>query len=1242
MLLFLSRERASLVVVGHHMKKNISILLILGIILVFQKTNAQNLAQDYLFSITTESYIPLEDDTTLGSGFQDDVLYMGRDLSIDGNTSSLTGPGLPIGFNFLFDGQIFTRWGFSSNGYIKLGNGTFTIKNSLSTAFSSTADSAVQVNLISALHGDIMMTENQGSFRYRTRGNPGQRVLTVEYRSMKHWVPNPTSEEVFNFQIKLYEGSNRIAFAYGSFLKDEVPRNYVVGIKGRNYSNFHLRRINADETSWLNNVRGVNATSTMATNLNLLPIENSVFNFFPREFDNDLSLEKLLEPQSGLLDCPLSSIESVRVRVKNTGLLAQSSATIGYKTSTGQMASQPVTFSPPLTAQQTRDFEISIPVNLGGLNPPVLKTFVFLPGEESDSRNNDTLASTFTIGRPFESTSTSSYDSLLLKGWRNGRGGTFPFPGYSLWSNTTVFSPNAVVLPMSSDTPDVKNEWIYSPGYKIDTLFNYAVKFRAAIVKDLSGLAPISSIGDDTIKLMYSSDCWTNWKTLKVFSSADLTAGTITNTLNNFSAIIPPNEKKYISFAFFGKNNGNTFPEDYRFIFNGFQVVTVPRFDLSADTVRIPGVVSLSCKYSSQETLVLRITNRGFEAVDSTDAAFSINGGLPIRKAFGFSPPLAPGASTLLSFSGNFGADMSTSESRNVVGFVIPRIQNAAQRRNDTARRSYNLIAPLTIPTPVYPTYPALLTARWQRGRGTSVPFGNFSLWNVKTINSENTAGVDFAPASTSLNEWLYSASYTGPSRVNFIFKAGVTQIGSSDAPAGLNQDSIKVMFSLDCGATWRSVKTFSQQDLSSGNLGNSLKEFSFELVNSRGSILVGFAGFRATGAPSTNGFTFHVDSVTLAVPQFPDIASPSALTGISGQPSCPTSNPVPLGVVVRNAGSLPVSSATVGYRINNGPAVTRLINFSPPLPQGGRDTVIFTGSDAPVYNNAGIYRIKGFALISGEDAATAFNDTSEAVQVSLFPNQSVPYAEAFQGSGLLPIGWLSDTLSGRGFRNSIGRGPNGTQALSFRAVQAFPGATLLSRNFGPITAASGFLGIAYRTQEQSGAFFRLRTNDFIDVLVSTDCGNSFTLLGRIDSVNQQVAPGFIPRDFSLAAYNGQNITLKLDVKLTTKAFTSNFLDISRISFGGPTSLQDFVYLNTSGNLFPNPSVIGTDIQFESEFMPISFQVMAMDGRIFSPGFQKISENRFAIQTSGLSPAVYVLKAVFREKTETYKFLIQN
>jgi hypothetical protein len=1207
------------------------IYVLLIFLLLSLSLKAQNLAVDYLFNRTSQPYIPLTDDTLLGSGFQDDVLWMGTNLSsgpVNCTSCSLTGPGFPIGFNFLFDGNNFSRWGFSSNGYIKLGNGEFTIRNSLASAFSTTGDSSENVNIIAALHGDIVMTEIQGSFRYRTIGSPGSRILVVEYRAMKHWVPTITTEEVFNFQIRLHEGSNKISFAYGPFLKDGISRTYDVGIRGRYFNDFHLRNLPVTATSWTQNTRGLNVNATMATNTELTPIDGMVFNFIPRQYENDLSLVEILSPLNGVNSCPLSANEPVRVKIKNDGLLAQSSATVGFRVGNGTAITQPVTFTPPLAAQQSREISLTPTANLTGFTPPDLTAFVFIPTEEEGSRNNDSATIKFTVGRPFETARVSSFDTLTDDyGWSRGRGAAIPLGNYSLWRPSNSFSVNTSALEMRNDTPQVKNEWFYSPGYRVDTSFNYALNFSAAITSGLTGTAAITDIGDDTIKFMYSTDCRQTWKLLKKFSTEDLTSGEINNTLKPFEAFLPPSVKQLVTFGFFGKNNGNAFANAYRFHFRNLHLRKVVRFDVSADTVRIPSVVSLSCKYSGQETLTLKITNKGFEPLDSTDAGFFINGGLAIRKKFGFSPLLQPGASTTLIFSGTSGADMSFQEGQAITAFVSLKKEALEGRINDTVRYSYGLISPLTIPTPVYPTYAATAAARWQRARGAKVPSGNFSTWGQKTTFPNNpTTGMDFSAAPSTLQEWFYSASYSGPSIVKLNFKAAVTGIGNTNEVTGMNEDTLKVLYSVDCGVSWNTIKSFSGQDLSSNVISNTLKEFSYEIFSTRGSILFGFAGFRKPGAPVSNGFTFHVDSISINAPSFPDFSATSILPGIDGTSTCPGSNPVTVAVVVRNSGSIPIPSAIVGYKVNGLPK-TKLVNFTAPgLAVGKLDTVRFTGTDAPVYNIAGKYLLKGFVNLSNEAPTTAFNDSSSENTFTLFAKVPVPYLENFQGVGSLPIGWVADTASGKGFKHTLGRGPAGSQALSFRSQTGATRANLITRNFGVITPTTNFLGLAYRSQDNTNALFRLRPSDYIDVMVSSNCGATYDFLGRIDSVNQLVAAGFLAKDFPLAAYVGQDITVKLDVKITPKAFQTVFLDISKFSIGGPTSVDGILEGNAEGVLlYPNPASRQSGVTIQSDKHFVSALAFGMSGQQITLPITSENDGIFKISTEKLTQGIYIL-----------------
>lgn len=1228
--------------------RTIQIASLFGVMLVWSSgALAQNMAVDYLYNRSTEPFIPLEDDTTLGSGFQDDILYMGKTLN-SGPTlctsCSLTGPGLPIGFPFTFDGNIFTRWGFSSNGFIKLGNGDFTIRNSLSAAFSSVGDSSEQVNIIAALHGDIMMTEIQGSFRYKTIGNPGSRILVVEYRGMKHYVPNVTSEEIYNFQIRLHEGSNKVSFIYGPFLKDAISRTYAVGLRGRFFNDIHLRTLPSSGPSWLQNTRGLTSSASMATNTELTPVNGLVFNFIPRQYDNDLTLEEILTPIRATYSCPLSTNEPVKVKVKNTGVLQQTSALVGYRIGNGAPTSQQVTFSPALAPQASQEISLNVPANLSGSFPKDLTAFVYIANEEEGSRNNDSLTIGFTIGRPFEVSPISSFDSLVQRGWELGRGATTPSGAYSLWRPSTSFTVNTSALEMRVDTPLVKNEWFYSPGYRVDTTYNYGINFSAAITDGLTGTGAISSIGDDTIKFMYSTDCKQTWKVLKKFSSAELTSSEINNTLKPFEVFLPTNVKDLVTFGFFGKNNGNTGPSPYRFHFRNFVLRRVARFDMSADTVRVPSVVSLSCKYSAQEPVTLKVTNRGFEAIDSTEAGFFINNGVVVKKKFAFSPLLQPGSSALLLFDGNSGADLSVQEGSVVTGFVSLKKENISQKTNDTAKRTYALIAGLSIPTPVYATYTAALTARWQRGRGAKVPAGNFSLWGNKTsLPGQQTIGIDLSSSPGLVNDWFYSASYTGPSIVKFVFKAAVADITTGGAITSMNTDTVKALYSVDCGATWNAIKSFATSDITSGNLNNTLKEFSFELLNTRGSILVGFAAFRPAAAPVTSSYTFHVDSVSITTPSFPDFSSTGILPGIQGTITCPGPNPVPVGVVVRNSGSVVIPSATVGYKINNTPT-SKVVNFpGSGLGVGAVDTILFEGTEAPVYATAGNYRLKGFVVLGSEQPATAFNDSSGFASLNLFSKVPVPYFQNFSGTGLLPVGWISDTTSGNGFKQSSGRGPGGSQALSFRALAASNRATLITRNFGIITPEASHISIAYRSQEQTNAFFRLRPTDFIDILVSTNCGASYNLVGRIDSVNQQVAAGFLVKDFPIAAYQGQDLTVKIDAKVTPRsAFTSSFLDISLFSLAGPTSNFELVALNEKLTLFPNPCHINQELRLTGITSKVNqVKAISANGQVLNLSWFNENYGDIRINSRELPRGLYILQVVSDSGVHSAKLVIE-
>jgi len=153
----------------------------------FSSLQAQ-VVNTYGFSATSGTYTPLIGGTTSG-----------LTATADDNLSAA----LPIGFNFVYGGTTFTTFKVSSNGAVYFGTGATTAANNLATATAS------QRPGLAPLWDDLQCTSG---INYLTTGAPGSQVLTIQFATMEWNWQSTTS--VISFQVKLYEGTNRIDFVY--------------------------------------------------------------------------------------------------------------------------------------------------------------------------------------------------------------------------------------------------------------------------------------------------------------------------------------------------------------------------------------------------------------------------------------------------------------------------------------------------------------------------------------------------------------------------------------------------------------------------------------------------------------------------------------------------------------------------------------------------------------------------------------------------------------------------------------------------------------------------------------------------------------------------------------------------------------------------------------------------------------------------------------------------------------------
>lgn len=234
--------------------------------------------------------------------------------------ASLTGLGFPIGFRFRYDGQWFTRFAVSSNGYIKLGTdqAPFTLRNETQSAgvFASGND-ADRANVISALQ--VVPQGSGGPFlqqlSYGTTGMPGNRVLNITFSFLDRELSGPGGSIIHNdgisCQLELFERTNRIVLTYEKRVSSPsnyppVTYNVAVGLRGKaannSLSNLHVRKVISGTNTWNNSTAGTSAGDVCQANPATLPYMGN--NSFPHTGRISFSFRDSLQPEVELPVCP--------------------------------------------------------------------------------------------------------------------------------------------------------------------------------------------------------------------------------------------------------------------------------------------------------------------------------------------------------------------------------------------------------------------------------------------------------------------------------------------------------------------------------------------------------------------------------------------------------------------------------------------------------------------------------------------------------------------------------------------------------------------------------------------------------------------------------------------------------------------------------------------------------------------------------------------------------------------------
>lgn len=182
-----------------------------------------------------------------------------------------------IGFTFNFNGIDYTNCSVNSNGFI-----TFGTPVSLGTEHFPISTARGYLGAISAFGAhlkDPNPPRNQPII-YATTGSAPNRIFIVQWTQCKR------SDEagLIDFQIKLYETSNRIDFVYGSIIIPikKTSINVQVGLRGSSNTDFNNRTLIDDTKYWDGNTtNGLSNISSCVSNNIIQPSSGRTFTWIP-------------------------------------------------------------------------------------------------------------------------------------------------------------------------------------------------------------------------------------------------------------------------------------------------------------------------------------------------------------------------------------------------------------------------------------------------------------------------------------------------------------------------------------------------------------------------------------------------------------------------------------------------------------------------------------------------------------------------------------------------------------------------------------------------------------------------------------------------------------------------------------------------------------------------------------------------------------------------------------------------
>lgn len=805
---------------------------------------------------------------------------------------------------------------------------------------------------------------------------------------------------------------------------------------------------------------------------------------------NDARISAIINPAAGAnLGC--SSVTPV-VTISNAAANTLTSAKINaiLDGNTVLTGGYPVSWTGSLTTGLSANVTLP-PITVGAIGSHTLKVFTSLPNGAADANTaNDTSTVTFNRIAPSAIPVSNTFETAFLPaGWAsrnpdNDDLSWFRFNPAGGASGGSVYA--AVIDNYDFDHPgtfdDIVTPIVNTTAFLANDSLLYSFDLAYKNYPDPGFY--------DSLKVLVTNDCGATWTTIWARGGPGLaTAGASDQLYNppaqgdwkNIKVAIGQNifGAGAVQFALRNVNNfGNVIWID------NINVDLKPRKDMQTTAILRPRLTECASSFSPSIT----VRNGGGETVTGFKTGYILNGGAPIIQTQNIS--LVSGASTTISFPAITAPVGTNTIKLFVADPLTASVGPDGTPGNDTLTRTF--LVPQTAASVVEGFEgPTFAPANW-----SLINPNNNVTWTQKTPgkNSTYSAFIDnYNNNTVGQHDGLQSPPLNTVGADSVIVSFDLAHKNYDDGTVQAF-DSLRVLVSTNCGTSYSVVYNKSGSALATA--GSSDQDYTTPINSdwrretvrlggafTGGSLLVQFEN------TSDYGNNVFLDNINIS----PVFKRDIQVVSVSPLLACnPTFAPV---VTVQNKGTEAVTAFNLSYTIGNNPALTQNVTGINLAPGATTTVTLPNGTLAAGLNNIKVYSYAP-TTASGTGDQYLLNDTllrttALAGQVQAPTNIS----ETFEGT-FLPTGWAltnpDNSLTWQ--RASVGRSSTGSafvrNFIYFNNSGQRDGLYTPVLNFTGVDSIKLSFDLSAATRDSAKAGF---PQDTLEVLVTKDCGNTFT-----------------------------------------------------------------------------------------------------------------------------------------------------